>query len=157
MPSIPTAKNMLRRALMEILDKPPTKREAVPLWEYFGSTCAYCSRPLERGDRSATLDHLVPQARQGSNHLANLVLACGPCNDERRDQPWEEFLRNRCLTRREYDVRRRRILEWVRQYGGKELQTSQSLHEYAQLYIDSALGAVDAVVYVLRDIRDGVD
>ena len=89
--------------------------------------------------------------------FANLVLACGPCNDERRDQPWEEFLRNRCLTRREYDVRRRRILEWVRQYGGKELQTSQSLHEYAQLYIDSALGAVDAVVYVLRDIRDGVD
>ncbi|MBL8983224.1 MAG: HNH endonuclease, partial [Gemmatimonadetes bacterium] len=43
-----------------------------------GRRCVYCARvlPLEH----ATLDHVVPLARGGTDDPGNLVVACGPCN-----------------------------------------------------------------------------
>ncbi|WP_245930031.1 HNH endonuclease [Allonocardiopsis opalescens] len=42
--------------------------------------CAYCERP---GD---TVDHIVPVSRGGPSDWLNTVLACGPCNNRKRDR-----------------------------------------------------------------------
>jgi hypothetical protein len=46
-----------------------------------GDSCVWCSTqlPLEK----ITLDHVVPYSQGGSNHLGNLLLACGSCNSKR--------------------------------------------------------------------------
>jgi len=39
------------------------------------------------------MDHVVSAAANGSNHLANRVLSCAPCNEaEKRDADWLDFL-----------------------------------------------------------------
>lgn len=40
--------------------------------------CAYCGRRLEWNE--ATLDHVEPRSKGGSDRCANLVLSCEPCN-----------------------------------------------------------------------------
>src|SRR5690606_28458819 len=39
----------------------------------------------------ATLDHLVPRERGGSNHASNLVAACAACNERRGTRSAIEF------------------------------------------------------------------
>src|SRR5690349_9002936 len=76
-----------------------------------GWTCHYCAKPLyqpgaddnlwyemlvgERwvriGPESATIDHLIPQVRGGTDHTENLRLACPLCNAAKRDRPYESF------------------------------------------------------------------
>lgn len=46
--------------------------------------CHYCSTPLTM--YTATLDHVHPRSRGGSNRLDNLVLACAPCNTRKGNQ-----------------------------------------------------------------------
>lgn len=43
--------------------------------------CFWCGRPM--GFDDATVDHLIPRVKGGSNHLTNLVLSCDPCNQSR--------------------------------------------------------------------------
>lgn len=49
--------------------------------------CHWCGRYVEQDARyeemKATLDHVIPRERGGSNNADNLVLACRPCNDKR--------------------------------------------------------------------------
>lgn len=45
--------------------------------------CHWCRADLEF--EAATVDHLLPLSRGGSNRDDNLVLACEPCNRARRD------------------------------------------------------------------------
>ncbi len=57
-------------------------------WDY---RCAYClatGAPLE-------IDHVLPVSRGGSDRVANLVIACHSCNQQKSDQFIEEFLRDR--------------------------------------------------------------
>lgn len=49
--------------------------------------CFWCGTTLTV--ESSTLDHLVPKARGGSNGRQNLVLACGPCNQDKAHESWE--------------------------------------------------------------------
>ena len=37
---------------------------------------------------TATVDHVIPLARGGSNADDNLVLACDPCNKEKGHEVW---------------------------------------------------------------------
>ncbi len=50
-----------------------------------GRRCVYCARslPLE----AATLDHVIPVARGGTDAPGNLVVACGACNRLKGDLP----------------------------------------------------------------------
>lgn len=62
------------------------------LIERDGAECFYCRTPF--ADRSAaTIDHLVPQAAVPGWRLANLVLACEPCNRAKADILPQVFLR----------------------------------------------------------------
>ncbi|MEV5751246.1 HNH endonuclease [Actinoallomurus sp. NPDC052308] len=49
-----------------------------------GGLCAYC------GGRGNTVDHIFPQSRGGGSTWENTVLACGPCNNRKRDRTPEE-------------------------------------------------------------------
>lgn len=45
-----------------------------------GVACFYCGEPTTEGDRS--LEHLVPRAHGGPDHLSNMVLAHRCCNSK---------------------------------------------------------------------------
>lgn len=65
-----------------------------------GRQCQHCNRrvrivKLKAGERQpkdmATEDHVIPRSAGGSDDLANLLLACFPCNNDRGDMPIEAF------------------------------------------------------------------
>lgn len=106
--TVAQAKNTMRRAIEEIVDPGPRNIDA--LWVHFGSRCGYCGTKLRRDKREGHADHAEPV---GGNHLGNLVLACGSCNgDEKRDEPWREFLRKKAPDRAVLAERERCILAW---------------------------------------------
>jgi 5-methylcytosine-specific restriction endonuclease McrA len=49
-----------------------------------GGLCGYC------GGRGGTVDHILPQSRGGLSTWENTVLACGPCNNRKRDRTPDE-------------------------------------------------------------------
>ncbi len=53
-----------------------------------GGCCAACGEPvaLSDGDRRATIDHVVPLSKGGSDDLSNLQLLCQECNEEKGDE-----------------------------------------------------------------------
>ncbi|MHB8147167.1 MAG: RNA-guided endonuclease IscB [Vulcanimicrobiaceae bacterium] len=58
------------------------------LLEKWGRACAYCDAvnvPLQ-------IEHVVPKSGKGSNRIANLAIACEPCNTKKGKQPIEDFL-----------------------------------------------------------------
>ena len=40
--------------------------------------------------RANTVDHVLPQSRGGGSTWENTVLACGPCNNRKRDRTPDE-------------------------------------------------------------------
>jgi 5-methylcytosine-specific restriction endonuclease McrA len=56
---------------------------------------AYGSRPMcvYCGSGAGTADHVVPRAKGGGHRLGNLVPACRPCNERKRDMEPAEFFR----------------------------------------------------------------
>lgn len=74
-----------------------------------GMRCHYCSIPLKRGYLQnpeviadlrragfglATVDHVVPLSKGGSNEPWNMVLACSDCNEAKDDTSYRSFLRS---------------------------------------------------------------
>ena len=49
-----------------------------------GNTCQYCGDRLPSGN--LTLDHVMPRSRHGANTWENLVAACFPCNNRKRNK-----------------------------------------------------------------------
>jgi hypothetical protein len=48
-----------------------------------GAECVWCRRPLEPGDRLASLEHLVPRLKGGPAWPENELAACRACNRAR--------------------------------------------------------------------------
>jgi 5-methylcytosine-specific restriction endonuclease McrA len=57
------------------------------LLEKWGRRCAYCGAT----DRPLQVEHIVPQARRGSNRVSNLTMACKTCNDAKGKRTADEF------------------------------------------------------------------
>src|SRR5215831_9828459 len=57
------------------------------LLEKVGRKCACCNATNVR----LQIEHLVPKARDGSNRVSNLTMACQPCNDAKGTRTAEEF------------------------------------------------------------------
>jgi hypothetical protein len=64
-------------------------REAIHARE--GGRCFYCLRRVTAATRS--IDHVIPQAREGGNSYANLVSSCAECNAQKCEWSAEDFLR----------------------------------------------------------------
>jgi hypothetical protein len=72
------------------------------VWAITDGCCYYCEVKLVRpgentggfADPSAAfhIDHLVPKASGGPDHLANYVPACQRCNIQKRDKSFAEFM-----------------------------------------------------------------
>ena len=65
-----------------------TKRSVIVLGEE-GARCAYC------GDKASDWDHLRPLVVKRRptgfiSEIANLVPACGKCNQSKGNSPWRE-------------------------------------------------------------------
>ena len=48
-----------------------------------GHECVWCRRPVELGDRFASIDHLVPRLKGGPAWIENELCACRGCNRKR--------------------------------------------------------------------------
>lgn len=63
--------------------------------EKTGETCFYCDSPFSSdpaSDRRATVDHVFPVSRGGTNDINNLVTACWQCNRSKSDMLVHEWL-----------------------------------------------------------------
>lgn len=150
-PSIPQAKNTLRRALRAMLDPELRPAEVNSIWTYFRSACAYCELPLTRSSREGHIDHLVSTAQGGTNHISNRVLSCGACNgDEKRERAWEEFLRAKSSDDSTFASRGARIHEWRARHSAGVAVPDEVL---LQAVTNDVLKAVDQAVFRLRAAR----
>jgi len=48
-----------------------------------GMSCRVCG--VELSVETATIDHIIPQAKGGPNELYNMQVLCEPCNSEKGD------------------------------------------------------------------------
>lgn len=93
----------------------PRKKSHIEKWGNYlarrdgGMKCHYCEIPLTRahignpeaiasikkqGYGLATVDHVVPLSKGGSNQPWNMVLACFDCNEAKGDSPYRQFLKS---------------------------------------------------------------
>lgn len=56
----------------------------IRLHKKYGACCFYCPKPLSVEE--TTVDHYIPRAAGGSNHIDNLRPACFPCNNWKADR-----------------------------------------------------------------------
>ena len=54
-----------------------------------GLICCYCEKPLTID--SVTLDHIIPESRDGSFNVTNLTVSCYDCNNKRGNKPFFEY------------------------------------------------------------------
>ena len=135
MPPVSTAfaKNVVRRALMQVADPAPDRRQQALIWDFFAATCAYCGRSISKASKEGHIDHLVSASLGGRNHIANRVLSCAPCNEkEKRDAAWEDFLRTKCSDDRVHAERHAKIEEWQRLNALEDTQEAVSLRALAE-------------------------
>ena len=57
------------------------RRTRAKLAELHGTACHWCGKELSKF--RATIEHLIPRSRGGSDQLDNLRLACRKCNQDR--------------------------------------------------------------------------
>jgi hypothetical protein len=108
-PTVSNVKNRMRRVINGIVD--PWPKTEAPIWDHFGSACAYCGIALDRTGRKAHMDHAVAG---GGNHLGNLILACATCNgDEKLGEDWAAFLARKVGDANVRAFRAQRIEEWM--------------------------------------------
>ncbi|HXT41382.1 MAG TPA: hypothetical protein VN887_15345 [Candidatus Angelobacter sp.] len=142
------AKNFIARSLRAVADPHPSGTALQKLWKHFNNQCAYCGHKLRPGMEDASYDHLVPN---GGNHLGNIVLACGRCNEyEKLNADWDAFLRKKATISKLYHERRSRILDWQKCHKGDHSQVSQVLLEQAEDCIRRAVKSFDRELSKLR-------
>ena len=74
-------------------------------WLY-GEQGGYCNGCEEHfAPRNMTVDHIIPRAKGGTDHISNLQLLCGACNSLKGDLPQEYLLA--CLTDKGWIKRRK--------------------------------------------------
>jgi hypothetical protein len=152
--TIPYAKNIIRRALRELVDPSPDPALIPALWQHFDSSCAYCGARLVPGQKAAHTDHLLSASSKGPNHISNRVLSCARCNEvEKRDMPWENFLRTKCPDPATFEDRKSRILAWQRLHRQDAAAISQALLADAETMADAVVALFDDKVIALRTAK----
>ncbi len=148
------AKNKMTRCFAAILDPHPSDGEKEKLWRYFKSQCAYCGKRLTRSKRNAHLDHIVPSSEGGTNSIYNHVLSCATCNgDEKRDQNWESFLRDKSKDESIFRGRKKLIDEWRARQPDK-IKLPKALKKQADEVVKDAISTFESAVDRLRSIRN---
>jgi hypothetical protein len=143
---------MMRRALQAVVDPEPTDKEISSLWEYFGSSCAYCGLSLKKENREGHIDHLVSATKGGVNHISNRVLSCSICNgDEKGESHWLEFLTLKVKDPSLLKFRKNRIERWISLTSPSNRNIIN--HELLKQVTNNAIEAFDNAVDTLRRSR----
>lgn len=82
-----TTLSMIRDKLIEVQD----------------NRCHYCDIEMTKFDpqtrfsptllwSDATLDHMTPLSKGGTNEIENLVASCSSCNNEKGDMDYEQYI-----------------------------------------------------------------
>jgi len=74
--------------------RPISKALALLVRRKTGETCFYCDSPFDDDPKSlrrATVDHVFPVSRGGTNEIENLVTACWQCNRSKGAMTVEEW------------------------------------------------------------------
>jgi hypothetical protein len=146
------AKNFIARSLRAVADPHPSGTALQKLWKHFNNQCAYCGLKLRPGMEEASYDHLVAK---GGNHLGNIVLACGRCNEyEKLNTDWDTFLRKKATTPKLHHERRSRILDWQKLHKCDHSQISRVLLEQAEDCIRRVVKSFDRELSKLRAAKD---
>jgi len=69
----------------------PKTRKKLALLDLQDGKCYWCSQKIWI---DATIDHIVPQSRGGTDDPSNLALACVKCNNVKSNSTPEEFVRH---------------------------------------------------------------
>jgi hypothetical protein len=140
------AKNVMRRALADLMDPPPNQTEQRELRAHFADCCCYCGASAP--PREGHLDHADPG---GGNRLSNFLLACGRCNgDEKREAGWEDFLRAKCgLDAAVHGERRARIGAWLDRHRSEPRPSTPEI-EAARAAAEKAIEAFGSAYAALR-------
>jgi hypothetical protein len=122
------------------------------LLEFFGHECCFCGATIDR--KSLSQDHLIPMNKSslGLHAWGNVVPCCSPCNNEKQQKPWEQFLKQK--SPESSDERIKRIWEFVE---SKSYDPNLNLHDFADnLYED--VGEVTMTLIKLRykQAEDGI-
>jgi len=80
-------------------------------WEH---KCAYCD-----SEENLTLDHIIPQAKGGTDHITNLLCACISCNRSKAHENFYDWYpKQEFYTEEKFN----RIEEWRTQLVKQELR-----------------------------------
>ena len=82
---------------------PPPSAHKDLLYGKQSGQCGGCVVSFHK--RNLTMDHIVPQADGGTDHIENLWLLCGACNSSKGTKSQAEFLKER--------VKRGESIEWL--------------------------------------------
>lgn len=121
-----------------------TEDEWTATLEMVGSHCVYCGAPW------MVRDHLVGPKAGGTEQFGNLVPACKPCNDSRRDTPWSKFMEN--AARSDYKDVQERVGRLHASYRPLPLDR---LEELPFVGGPDMAGQVASVVAAFREIDNG--
>ena len=142
----------MRKAISDLVDQPLTKKEKQQVWDYFNSRCAFCGKSIERISRYGHIDHLVSRAGSGSNQLGNCVLACKECNgNEKRDQPWKDFLKLKCGDNPTFALRLKQIESWQSKPTTKKPVTLSGEAKAAKSEVEDAIVIFERKFVRLRE------
>lgn len=130
----------------------PKVRQKDELLAIFSCQCCYCGIEIDR--KSASQDHLIPMNKTalGLHAWGNVVPCCSPCNNEKQQKPWLEFLEAKAGPAAA--ERRLRIEAFVKE---KNYDPTMNLHEYADnLYEDVGQVAMTLIKLRYKQAQEGI-
>ena len=119
---------------------------------YFDHKCCFCHIEIDR--QSLSQDHLIPMNKTtlGLHAWGNVVPCCSPCNNEKQQRPWKDFLVEKAGIGA--NIREKVILDFV---ASKNYDPSLNLHDFADnLYEDVGQVAMTLINLRYKQAQDGI-
>ncbi len=122
------------------------------LLTFFNNECCFCGAPIDR--RSLSQDHLIPMNKTalGLHAWGNVVPCCSPCNNEKQQKSWRQFILSKAGDKA--SERTERIEDFVKI---KNYDPSLNLHGFADnLYEDVGQVAMTLINLRYKQAQDGI-